>query len=293
MSLLKVAHGRTASFSHSSAPSPAASVASISSQNPLKRSRFEVPPATAADASGRSLLNHITFAVEYLQGKETAVPFSAILSYLSLSPNDSLKEVLAVQQILRKHANVEFIPDGAPSPSPSAPAAGTAAGPTPEWNKGMYRFQPKYNIRSSSDLIAYLQAQRSFTGIPVKDLREGWSGAIQVINELEQEHRLLVVRNRKDNQARMIWLGDPTLHKQIDPEFQSMWHKIKVPPEVDLPAMLRKDGHKSTSADPSLDAGNGKAALKAATVLKKPRRAGKTTNTHMLGLLKDYSSRRA
>jgi transcription initiation factor TFIIE subunit beta len=65
-----------------------------------------------------------------------------------------------------------------------------------------------------------------------------------------------------------------------------MWQKIKLPPKDELPAELVKLGHKPTSADPS-SIGAKKVAVQKQK--KKSKRGGRTTNTHMMGILRDYS----
>lgn len=71
----------------------------------------------------------------------------------------------------------------------------------------------------------------------------------------------------------------------IDDEFCDMWSNVKLPEPDSLYQALIDQGLKPTGADPQ-------------TIKKKPQqqekkqkkaRRGKVTNTHMKGILKDYS----
>lgn len=48
-----------------------------------------------------------------------------------------------------------------------------------------------------------------------------------------------MTRNKKDNQAKMVWLDDPTLGFIIDDEFKDIWHKIKLPEPAGLAEELK------------------------------------------------------
>lgn len=142
-----------------------------------------------------------------------------------------------------------------------------------------------YNIYSAEDLMAYLQAQKTFQGIPVKSLKDGWNGCLAAIEKLEKEQKIVVWRTKKDNTPRYVWANTGGSIGGIDSAFTELWAKAKVPPTSDLPGELEKLGLKPTSVDPATI----KKAPKAGDQRKqkKPRR-GKITNTHMRGILKDY-----
>ncbi|KAI5807245.1 hypothetical protein BZA77DRAFT_363022 [Pyronema omphalodes] len=48
------------------------------------------------------------------------------------------------------------------------------------------KFRPLHNIRSPTDLLAFLQRQTTAQGLPVKELKEGWAGALDAIDTLEE-----------------------------------------------------------------------------------------------------------
>jgi len=134
-------------------------------------------------------------------------------------------------------------------------------------------------------LLQKLQSQTTMTGILVKDLKEGWPGVEQTIDKLEKEGKLLVTRNKKDNHPKMIWANDPSLMHHFDDEFRQIWEKSKIPDQQQVVEELEKAGmiptnkHKVVKPRPKIEQKK----------TKKPRRTGKTTNTHMMGILRDYS----
>jgi len=142
-----------------------------------------------------------------------------------------------------------------------------------------------HNIFNADDLIKFLQKQKAASGISIRELKDGWLDVFPTIDRLEMEHKLLVTRNKSDNQARMVWLDDATLHAPIDQEYKDIWDKIPVPEKPDniikelILAGLKSAG---TVTKPKPRTEEKKK--------KKARRGQKTTNTHMLGLFKDYSS---
>lgn len=142
-----------------------------------------------------------------------------------------------------------------------------------------------FNIYSKHDLLAFLRSQKSFQGIPYKQLKDGWNGCQEAIEELEKSGEILVLRTKKENSPRYVWanIGEPL--GGVDEEFVKIWGSIKVPDSADLPKELEKAQLKPTSVDPAT------IKAKKRTVndkkQRKPRR-GKITNTHMAGILKDY-----
>lgn len=210
-------------------------------------------------------MTQITFALEFLKGKDSAVTFRDVWAYLSI-PNATEDDESSIRYILRKHPKVEYEPHGLDG-------------------KGSYRFRPMHNVRSADDLIAFLQKQTTAQGIKVGNLKEGWPGAMDSIDALEREHKLSVTRNKKDNLPKMVWPNDATLMHDVDNEFKTMWHQVSVPSSAaDLRQELLAYGLTPTSQI--------KAPVKVQNSQKKkraPRRGGKTTNTHMAGILKDYS----
>ncbi len=150
--------------------------------------------------------------------------------------------------------------------------------------KDEFRFRPEHDITDADSLLKYLQNQDSAMGIQVSKLKDGWPDAEGTINDLEREHRLLVTRNKKDGHPRMVWLDDPTLQAPLDAEFKELWSSIPLPGVEDTIKELRKMNHKSTGEPAVTDGGVKKPKEK-----RKARRGTKITNTHMQGLLRDYS----
>ena len=236
----------------------------------LKRKRVEKNETSAfsqpADTgTGKNIMTQITYAVEYLKSKGSPQTLNDLLSYLSLQHKESnYKNSIAA--ILQAHEKVDFVRkrDGTES---------------------TYSFRPVHNIRSSARLLGHLQSQHTFQGLNARELRDGWPQAEDAINELEQQGKLLVTRNRKDNHAKMVWPDDPSLMFTIDEEFQSIWHRVKLPPPDSLADELKREG-----LTPANKKGSKKAMIKAPEKkTKKPRKGGRTTNTHMAGVLRDYS----
>ena len=121
--------------------------------------------------------------------------------------------------------------------------------------------------------------------MPVRELREGWPGVDDAVTKLEGEGKLLVTRNKKDNQAKMIWQNDPSLEYRIDDEFQAIWNRIKLPEPEALADELEKENLTPANKSRGLVVKQQKQQKQK----RKPRRGGKTTNTHMMGVLRDYS----
>lgn len=149
-----------------------------------------------------------------------------------------------------------------------------------------YRFKPEYDISSPDDLLRFLQCQDSSKGIHVRDLKEGWPDVQEAINVLDKEHKLLVTRNKKDSQPRMVWANDPTLFVPLDQEFKEIFNQIPLPSVEDTITALTKMNYKTTGAPAS------KEVTKVEKKKKKVRRGVKVTNVHMQGLFRDYSNQR-
>ena len=210
-------------------------------------------------------MTQVTYAVEYLKSKGSAQSLADIISYLSVHHHG--KDFQGVlNTILMNHEKVEFV------------QAGNDAA-------GAFRFKPVHNIRSKDTLLAHLQSRNSAQGLSARELRDGWPEAESSITELEEQGRLLVTRNKKDNHAKMVWINDSSLAHPIDTEFHDIWDKTKLPEATTLADELEKAG--LTPANKSRNVR--KAAKQEVKKSKKPRRGGKTTNTHMAGILRDYS----
>lgn len=150
-----------------------------------------------------------------------------------------------------------------------------------------YTFKPLHNISSADDLMRYLQGQETAMGIQVRELKDGWPNVEETIDKLENEHKLLVTRNKKDNHPRMVWADDPTLIAPLDQDFKDIWAQIPLPTVEDTITQLTKMNYKSTGAPARQDVGP-----KVEKKKKKVRRGVKVTNVHMQGLFRDYSNQR-
>lgn len=260
-----------------SAPSPAPSNTSTTSKNESKDAKRKREPVKevysqpAATGYGNEAFTQVTYVIEYLKKKDTPLTFADILGFLSDPAATEYKNRQIFGTLLR-HDRVNYTPD---------PKTGRA------YPGGIFKHQPIINVRNKEDLITYLQKKADAQGVSVKDLKDGWPNCEDAIDQLETEHKLLVTRTKKDNHARMVWGDDPTLFHHVDPEFQTMWHQTQLPSIDDLVRSLQAAGQKPASEDPAKRI---KAAPTVATKKKRVnRRSGKTTNTHMQHLLKDFS----
>ncbi|KAK9234447.1 TFIIE beta subunit core domain-containing protein [Lipomyces kononenkoae] len=151
-----------------------------------------------------------------------------------------------------------------------------------------YEYRPLHNIRSAEGLLAFLRRQPTFRGLPVKELKDGWSGCMEAIDELEKSGDILVLRTKKEGTPRLVWANKGGDIGGVDEEFVATWQRIAIPPASELPSTLEAAGLKPTSVDPSTVK---KANVSTERKQKKPRK-GKITNTHLTGILKDFSGRR-
>ena len=214
--------------------------------------------AAANSASGRHLNTQVVDAVEYIKRADGPVPFENIAQYLSTN----------IDLLLPRLVNIDRIQINM--------AQKTA------------QYVSIYGIYTKEDLLTFLRRQETCQGISVKLLKDGWNGCLAAIEELEQNKQIIVIRTKKENTPRFVWANTGGPLGGIDEEFMDIWSKVKVPETPDLPAKLEEAGLKPTSVDPATVKSNKKTGNERKQ--KKPRR-GKITNTHLGGLLKDYSER--
>ncbi|ODV76813.1 putative transcription factor a small subunit [Suhomyces tanzawaensis NRRL Y-17324] len=206
------------------------------------------------EISGSHLSTQLHLAVEFVKQHDHPVSLAKLQNYLSMDVSHNLLP------LLKEIDRLKYDPE-----------------------TSTLEYVSLHNIRNSSDLLNYLWPQPTFKGTSVKELRDGWSGCLAAITELESENKILVLRNKKENAPRLIWanLGGPL--GTVDEEFKDMWSTVKLPDN--LYQALIDQNLKPTGADPNL-------------LIKKPQqqekkqkkaRRGKITNTHMKGVLKDYS----
>ena len=258
----------TANSQTASTASTPTATSNATAEAKRKRNDAEIIYSQPANTgTGKDIMTQVFFAIEHLKTKGVPLKFSDILSYLSLQNRaHDQGYVQALRSILQVHEKVEYDAQGANG-------------------EGTFNFRPPHNIRSAEQLLQKLQAQTTAAGMNVRELREGWPSVEETINQLEKEHKLLVTRNKKDDHAKMIWADDPSLAQHFDDEFRQIWGKIRVPDQLTVMEELEKAGitptskNKVTKARPMVEKKKP----------RKPRRSGKTTNVHMMGVLRDYS----
>ena len=272
--------GSTTSKRPLAPPSPSPSLTSNTSTaanvTPTKKDRdgpstvYSQPVNTSA---GMTLLAQVTYVIDWLKQKDEPKTMQEILEYVS-AQNKSPEEQEEFAKSVRGSPRIQWTPD--PNLSEQT------------WRSGTYSHRPVIpNVKDKTQLLGYLQRRTDMRGVPVKDLKDGWPACEAAIDELERENRLLVLRWKKDNHPRTVWLDDASLAHRVDPEFQAAWHKVELPSLDMIVQRLGAVGQKPTSEDPRLK------IMAAPKVEKKKkrstRRAGKSTNTHMEHLLKDFN----
>ncbi|EDO17395.1 hypothetical protein Kpol_1060p51 [Vanderwaltozyma polyspora DSM 70294] len=231
--------------------------------SPMKKVRPGSLAAAALQASQSDISrshdsSKLLWATEYIQKKGKPVLLNELLDYLSITKNDKIVE------LLKKLEKIEF--DSA---------------------KGSFKYMSTYDVHSAQELLNLLRSQVTFKGISCRELKDGWPQCDETINELEEESKILVLRTKKDRTPRYVWYNNGGLLNHIDEDFVKMWENIQLPQFSELPRKLQDLGLKPASVDP--------ATIKRQTtkidIKKKKQRRGKITNTHMAGILKDYSHR--
>ena len=255
----------TANPTTSLAPSQASPVV----KNDLKRKRVEQANTVFSQpkdtGTGSHVVTQVTYALDKLKEQDLPWTWQRLGEYLSLHGREE-HYGQALKKILIKHDKVNYQRvDGK--------------------EKDLFSFRPFQNIRSADQLLGYLQSQPTAQALAVKDLKDGWHGALDAIDDLEKQGKLSVTRNKKDDSARFVWPNDPSLSFSIDQDFKTMWQKIRLPEPGALADELEREG-----LTPSNKSRSAKAKpMKPENKKKKARKGGKTTNTHMAGVLRDYS----
>ncbi|CAK7564614.1 MAG: transcription factor TFIIE beta subunit, TFIIEB, Tfa2 [Sporothrix epigloea] len=229
---------------------------------------------------GTAIGTNIVYALDYLkqQGGKPA-SLTVVLGHLNMhrEPEAVQKQIA---ERMRHHPRIMWRPDSTTLPDSNA---------DDNWKTGTYEHKPVIpNVKDKTALLQYLQRRTDAQGVNVKDLKDGWPDCESALTALEREHKVLVVRTKKDNHPRMVWQNDPSLCFAVEPEFQSLWHRAVIPSVEDIVGKLTAAGQKPTSEDPRLRAMNQPKEKKAKK--RAQRRIGKSTNTHMEHLLKDYSA---
>lgn len=263
-------------------PSPSPSVASTSSaiaggNTPTKKNKtrpgdgVDIYSQPSLTGTGQELGTQMVYAVNHLKEKDKELGIHEIMDHLTIRVTSEADRAMLAEK-LRANPRVRWNPD--PSLSEQ------------RWDTGTYVHNPVIpGVRSKESLLAYLQRRKDAMYVQVKDLEDGWpkERLYPALAELEADHRILVVRTKKDNHPRFVWSDDSSLWNHVDQEFQAMWHRVPVPPADEINRLLTQAGQKPTSEDPRLKKlGQPKVEKKKK---KAARRPGNITNTHLLHLL--------
>lgn len=281
-----IAHSRPASATPARTTTP-----KTESSKRTHGSAFSAPPPAIAATTntighaGREVLTQVFNSVAYLKEKSpNVVPFDQLIGYLSL-PNDAAKNVPHIKKALQGNDRAEYF---------TKAESGNG--------RESFKYRPLHPVTNGEELTAYLARQPTAQGIPVKDLKDGWPDCNVVIDSLEKKGEILVVRNKKDDTPKCVWTDSPSYHilsqplppdnKQVpqkaDADFVDVWAKTKLPPsEQELRSELEKAGLTPTSAVKEVNRVEAKKKEKR----RINRKGGKTTNSHMLGILKDYTKK--
>ncbi|CAG8544896.1 15368_t:CDS:10 [Acaulospora colombiana] len=107
-----------------------------------------------------------------------------------------------------------------------------------------FQYKPVYPIRSKEDLLNLLKERKDKVGVPrgmsFKEL-DDCTDLTKVIEELESEGKIMVIRLMKDNSPRLLYWNDQRYNTPMDKEFVDMFNSVKVPDESDLKKSLEAD----------------------------------------------------
>jgi transcription initiation factor TFIIE subunit beta len=225
----------------------------------------EIYSQPTATGTGSDVRTKVLFAITSLKSKSPAlVPTATLIADNIRAPEQTPELVSRFRQFLNANEKVLYHKE-----------------------TDSYSYRPVHDIFDADDLIGFLQSQTTASGLNVGDLKDGWADVEKTIDQLEKEQKLLVVRNKKDHHAKMVWADDPTLHAPMDTEFVKFWAEIEMP-EGGHEAVVKALKQKGMSSADSGMAPPTK-VVKKEKPKKKIRRGGKVTNTHMTGVLRDYS----
>ncbi|KAK3675931.1 hypothetical protein LTR78_004123 [Recurvomyces mirabilis] len=242
-------------------------------------------PALGASA-GAEIMKLVVNAVQHMKEKGSQHPetFDEIVRYSSLPLDLKTPRGLAkFKQALQTHHRLQYLD-----------ASSGKDG------KESFKYKPLHPVTNGEELRAYLSRLDSAQGIPVKELKDGWQDCIPTLDRLESQGFILLTRNKKDNIPRSVYPDDPSYHllkpasttsqpphiTKPDEDFISFWGKVRLPPnDNDIRNELERAGLTPTSAiKEARKLGTGKKERK-----RVDRKNTKKTNTHMVGILKDYS----
>lgn len=264
---------RNASSSRPTGPVPARTSTPQPGANkrPRDSSNTTAAPATALSSNNRAgaeIMTHMIYAVEYLKDRfPDGATLPDIVNYLSL-PVTLQKHTSYIKRALDSHDRIIFIPKHESSSG-----------------KEMYRYNPIHPVTNSEEMKSYLARLPDALGIQVRDLKDGWPNCVPELEALAAKHEVLLIRQKKDNAPKTVYPDSPAFYVHMDDDFCEFWSKCKLPAsEAELRAELEKANLTATSQVKEVKKGNMGRREK-----RKPnRRGGKTTNTHMMGILREY-----
>lgn len=225
----------------------------------------EIDSQPAATGTGIDVRTNVFYAVASLKSKSPAwIPAQTLIADNIRAPEQTPEMLTRFRVYMKAHHKVTY-------------------------NKASdsFKFRPIHDIFTADDLIRHLQSQTTAEGLGVRDLKDGWNDVEKTIDELEKEKKLVVVRNKKENSPKWVWADDPTLCSKVDAEFVKLWEGITMPDHKAIVEALKRRG--MSAADPEALAPK---VIRKEKPKKKSTRQSKVTNTHMKGILKDYSHRR-
>jgi len=262
---------RNASSSRPTGPVPArTSTPQPGNKRPRDSNTGAAPAANIkiGNKAGSEIMTHMVFAVNYLQEKfPEGATLPDVLNYLSL-PTELQKHTPYIRRALEGHERVAMIPK---HESPNG--------------KELFRYNPKHPVTDSDSMKSYLSSLPDAQGIIVRELKDGWPNCVAELEALAAKHEVLLLRQKKDNAPKTVYPDSPVFYVHMDSDFVDFWSKCKLPAsEAELRTELEKANLTPTSQVKEVKKGNMSKREK-----RKPnRRGGKTTNTHMAGILREY-----
>jgi len=238
-----------------------------------KRKREAAPsvmarPAVPALKGGTELMTHVHHSETFLKERKTEQSFQDIINYLSIQMSDDAL-LHRFKFVLQRAEHVQYNPRGLDG-------------------KGSYKYKPIIPVENAEDLKAYLQKRSHAIGVKYDNVKDGWAEALEGVNQMADKGELLVCRDKRGI-PKAVWQGDPSLVRKIDDDLRNAWLAIKLPANPDeMRDKLEAAGLKTTTQPrQAVKMTQQKAAKK-----RGPRKGGRTTNSHISHLLKDYSAMR-
>lgn len=265
---------RNASSARPSAPVPArTSTPQPGNKRPrdspaMKPTMAPAGGSSTGSSAGAEIMTHMVYAVQHLKEKfPTAATLPDILNFLSL-PSDLQKHTPLIRRALVGHDRIAIVPK---HESPNG--------------KESFRYNPQHPVTNAEEMKSYLATLPTAAGIPVRELKDGWPTCVPELEGLAAKHEVLLLRQKKDNAPKTVYPDSATFYVHMDDDFVDFWSKCKLPAsEAELRTELEKANLTPTSQVKEVKKGN----MHKKEKKRVNRRGGKTTNLHMMGILRDY-----